>query len=68
MTYHIIDHAGFGTIHKLLLPLHDEKKNHIVWKFCDCLGLLIIYPFNRSLSKKTHFNKKSHFSQSGDGQ
>lgn len=35
MTYHIVDHAGFGTIHKLLLPLHDEKKNHIVVNFDD---------------------------------
>lgn len=29
--YHIIDHAGFGTIHRLLYPLCDTYKCHKVW-------------------------------------
>ena len=27
-TYHIIDHEGFGTIHRLLIPLCDKYKDH----------------------------------------
>ncbi len=29
--YHIIDHAGFGTIHRLLYPLRDAYVDHRVW-------------------------------------
>ena len=28
--YHIIDHDGFGTMHKLIKPLTDKYKNHIL--------------------------------------
>ena len=27
--YHIIDHNGFGSIHKLLIPLCEEYSNNI---------------------------------------
>ena len=29
-TYHLVDHPGFGTIHKLLIPLCELSKNHIM--------------------------------------
>lgn len=29
-TYHLIDHPGFGTIHKLLIPLCEVSANHIM--------------------------------------
>lgn len=39
MIYHIIDHIGFGTIHKLLLPLNDKNTNHEVIDFDNYLKL-----------------------------
>ena len=33
MFYHIIDHTGFGTMHKLLAPLKD--KNHVIISYDD---------------------------------
>ena len=29
--YHIIDHEGFGTIHRLLESLHKRYKNHKIY-------------------------------------
>ena len=28
--YHLVDHPGFGTIHKLLIPLCEKYTNHIM--------------------------------------
>ena len=29
--YHIIDHNGFGSIHKLLIPLCEKYSNNILY-------------------------------------
>jgi hypothetical protein len=29
--YHLIDHKGFGTIHKLLIPLQKKYPNHKIY-------------------------------------
>ena len=47
----------FQTICPICLNVDFKKEPPIVWKFCDCLGLSIIYPFNRSFSENPHFNK-----------
>ena len=42
--YHIIDHNGFGSIHKLLIPLCEKYSNNILYT-----------PYLKRLS----FNKRS---------
>ncbi len=64
MIYHIIDHNGFGTIHKLLLPLNKENSNHNVINYDDYLKLETI---SKKILKEdiiiihTTASKKSNF-------
>ena len=48
--YHLIDHEGFGSIHKLLIPLCKKYSNHI---------LLTPYDEKNKLTKEQIENMKS---------
>lgn len=62
MIYHVIDHQGFGTIHKLLIPLCEKYSNHKIVNYddlklfskilCDDNCIIIIHS---TASKKSGF-------------
>lgn len=64
MIYHIIDHNGFGTMHRLLLPLNTENSNHEVINYDDYLKLeeiLTKISENDIVIIHTTASKKSNF-------
>ncbi len=63
MFYHIIDHNGFGTMHKLILPLCEENSNHIMIVYNDILKKLSMIQDDKDACIIIHStaSKKSDF-------